>query len=184
MHVFVFTVLNCLIQKRFVWQALVWLPAGTLLIETQCMSAAMWCQTRTPIPSTAHIFAALQVMSLFMRPGKKSGLRATWAWLHWAAGWGLLAAALFNNWEGLVLLQPLSNWYFIGYAALLAVIAGCARRHVKTTNSTMTRKHSSCRSATSVPRLRFFTAERLLSIRIRDAPVYDRLSAALLTALT
>ena len=68
-------------------------------------------------------------MSLFMRPDKKSGLRATWAWLHWAAGWGLLAAALFNNWEGLVLLQPLSNWYFIGYAALLAVIAGCARRH-------------------------------------------------------
>lgn len=69
--------------------------------------------------------AALQVMSLFMRPDKRSGLRATWAWLHWAAGWGLLAAALFNNWEGLVLLQPLSNWYFIGYAALLAVIAGC-----------------------------------------------------------
>jgi hypothetical protein len=66
------------------------------------------------------------VTSLFARPHNKSGLRAAWAWLHWAAGWGLLAAALFNNWEGLVLLQPLSTWYFIGYAALLAVIAGCA----------------------------------------------------------
>jgi hypothetical protein len=89
----------------------------------------------------------LQVMSLFVRPGKKSGLRATWAWLHWAAGWGLLAAALFNNWEGLVLLQPLSNWYFIGYAALLAVIAGCARRHTNRGESAVACKLGSCRSA-------------------------------------
>lgn len=66
----------------------------------------------------------LQLTSLFKRPGKKSKLRATWAWAHWLAGWGLLTAALFNNWEGLVLLQPISNWYFIGYAALLAVIVG------------------------------------------------------------
>jgi hypothetical protein len=82
--------------------------------------------------SGAHLVSPLpQVTSLFARPDKKSGLRAVWAWGHWAAGWGLLAAALFNNWEGLVLLQPLSTWYFIGYAALLAVIVGCVPAHTR-----------------------------------------------------
>ena len=66
----------------------------------------------------------MQALSLFARPGKKSRLRSTWAWGHFFAGWGALAAALFNNWEGLVLLQPLAVWWFVGYGALIAVIIG------------------------------------------------------------
>jgi hypothetical protein len=34
MHALVITLLHCLIQKHFVWQALVW-SADTLLIETR-----------------------------------------------------------------------------------------------------------------------------------------------------
>mmetsp|Transcript_13803 Transcript_13803/g.41704 ORF Transcript_13803/g.41704 Transcript_13803/m.41704 type:complete len:632 (-) Transcript_13803:368-2263(-) len=68
---------------------------------------------------------SLQVLAaLLKRPEKGSKLRSVWEYAHWGVGWMSLAAGLANDASGLVLLQPLSAWYTVGFAALVVAIAG------------------------------------------------------------
>lgn len=72
----------------------------------------------------------LQVLAaLLKRPEKGSKLRSVWEYAHWGVGWMSLAAGLANDASGLVLLQPLSAWYTVGFAALVVAIAGYASTH-------------------------------------------------------
>ena len=67
--------------------------------------------------------------AMVKRPDKGSKMRSAWAWAHWGVGWTVLAAGLLNDTSGLVLLQPLSVWYTVGFGAPVAAIAGCAAAH-------------------------------------------------------
>lgn len=78
------------------------------------------------------VLATLQVLSLFLRPGKKKKIRKWWNVYHHFLGYTVILLAVINIFQGLNILQPGGGWRGGYIASLCVMVVLCVGLEVAT----------------------------------------------------
>ncbi|CAH2044725.1 unnamed protein product [Thlaspi arvense] len=99
------------------------------------LATAVYMAVQTGMRATPHTvigmllfcLGSLQIVGVFVRPGKEHKYRKYWNWYHHTMGYVVIVLSIYNIYKGLAILKPGSSWKIaytsiIGFIGLFAVV--------------------------------------------------------------